>query len=125
MAPIEIRFLGPGWETQHGPVKDREIVNSGGDLTKVFTRKKKHFTVECGINPENVWGKKEILDNGGKIHFWDEGTEFNAPEGNSLRLDKDIGNIERAHAYAEIAKGGSVKLAVDGEIVAEIRHIST
>lgn len=125
---VEIQFLGSGWEKSDKPVEEIELVTPEDSIVgKEFRKGSKHFRVVCGtgtIGEERRFNSIRHRDDGAQIHFWDEGTEFNAPEGSSLRLDSDIGNKGRAHALAEIGRDGSVKLAVDGEDVAEIRHIS-
>lgn len=132
MAPVEIRFLGDGWEKSNEPVEKIELVTPENLVNtlvgKVFKKGSKHFSVTCGTGTteegERRFNSIAHKDDGAKIFFWDEGTEFNGPEGSSLRLDKDIGSKVRTHALAEIGRNGSVKLTVDGEDVAEIRHIS-
>lgn len=130
MAPVEINFLAEGWESEGQPTNRRELVETTNEPTdRDFNKNGKHFTVVCGTiraegmhdrTPHNRGG----IDDGAVIHFWDESTEFEGVPNTSLRRLKEVGHTERAHAHAEIGIGGFVKLTVDGESVAEIRHFS-
>ena len=128
MAPIEIKFSSPGWSSEGKPVNDTELVEEkGGAMGRDFHKNGKHFRVSCGTATAEGMSERHPLnrgglDDGGIIRFWDESTVFEGTESKSLRRLRDIGNLERAHAHAEIGPGDSVKLTVDGENVAEIRH---
>ena len=131
MSPVEVRFLSPGWRaegvSEDRPVNDTELVDRGS-IRHFEKEEVLHLLVSCGtsiIGWERMREKEKHLDDGAWIHFSDWRSKLEVSEGKSIRLDIDLEHRDFAHAAAEIEEGGFAKLTIEGEVIAEIKHIPT
>lgn len=115
---VEVRFLSPGWKEHDQLVKETELVPPDfANAGRMFWRGSKRFSVTC-----------KLQDDGGKILGWDLDTHID------IYIRRDESRLDGQgegwvfstglHTRAEIEQGGSARLTIDEEPVAEITHIS-